>query len=86
MMVDSNTDNGNAMATLVAELYIISSRMIYQAKPLPIRSSMYLNKNNISNTNITMKSVLTKGLINDLSSKRWIFFIRAICIYRIKTA
>jgi hypothetical protein len=41
---------------------------------LPMRSSMYLNKNSISNTNITMKKVTMKGLTKDLSNKRCIFF------------
>jgi hypothetical protein len=40
-----------------------------------MRSSMYLNKNNISSTNITINKVTINGLINDLSSKRCIFFI-----------
>src|ERR1700748_1958733 len=76
MMEDNNTDKGSAIATLVAEAYIISSKMIYHSNPFPIRSSMYLNKNSISSTNITIKKVTMKGLMKDLINKRCIFFIK----------
>jgi hypothetical protein len=76
MIDESNTDKGKAIATFVADAYIISSRIIYHSNPFPIRSSMYLNKNNISNTNITIRKVTIKGLIKALSNKRCIFFIK----------
>src|ERR1700679_3445317 len=76
MMQESKTDKGNAICTFVADAYSISSKIIYHSKPLPMRSSMYLNKNNINNTNITIAKVTRKGLINDLSIKKCIFFIK----------
>src|ERR1700759_2784715 len=76
MMEDSKTDRGSAIATLVAEAYIISSRIIYHSKPLPMRSSIYLNKNSISSTNITIAKVTRNGLMNVLSIKRCTFFIK----------
>ncbi|OIQ68656.1 hypothetical protein GALL_497500 [mine drainage metagenome] len=79
MMEESKTERGKAICTLVAEAYIISSTITYHSKPLPIRSSMYLNKNNINNTNITIRKVTKKGLMNDLRIKRCIFFIRMTC-------
>lgn len=62
------------MATFDAEAYIISSAITYHSKPLPIKSSTYLNKKNINRINITIKNVTAKGLRNALISSKWIFF------------
>src|SRR5690606_38896816 len=67
---------GRAMETLVAEAYHKSCKITYQSKPFPIRSSMYLNKNSINNTNITMKNVAIKGGMKALSTRTCIFFTR----------
>jgi hypothetical protein len=65
MIEERRIARGRAIATLVAEAYISSWSMTCHSKPLPIRSSMYLNKNNINKMNITIKKVTIKGLIKD---------------------
>ncbi len=70
MIDDSNTDSGSAIATFVADAYNINSRIIYQSNPFPIRSSMYLNKNNINNTNVTNITVMENASLNDMRKNK----------------
>lgn len=89
MMEESNIARGNAIATLVADAYISNSNITYHSKPFPIRSSMYLNKNNINKMNMTMKKVTIKGLTKALNTNKCTFFtgvkIEKIYLYAPKT-
>jgi hypothetical protein len=73
-MEDRSMARGSAIATFVADAYISNSRITYHSKPFPIRSSMYLNKNNINKMNMTMKKVTIKGFKKALNTNKCTFF------------
>lgn len=61
---ESNIANGKARGTIVAAKYAAKRITIKNPRPLPTKSSIYNQKNCITNTNTAMKNVAIKGPIN----------------------
>ena len=57
---------GRAKGTKRAAAYKISCKMMFISNPFPTRSSTYFHKNCMSNINIAIKKVATKGGRKDL--------------------
>ena len=66
MMEEISMASGSASGIAVAVTYNVSSKMLARSRPLPTRSSMYFQKNCITNTNSVMKKVAINGPTNDL--------------------
>lgn len=79
---DNNIANGRAKGISVAETYIINFKMIIKSKPLPTKSSIYNQKNCITNTNNDIKKVAKKGPIKDLRINVSNFFITLLILYK----
>ena len=59
------TDNGSAIGINVNDEYHNSSKTTFVSRPLPIKSSMYFQRNCINKTSITVKNVINRGFRND---------------------
>tara|TARA_B100001250_G_scaffold414335_1_gene452045 strand:- start:1930 stop:2244 length:315 start_codon:yes stop_codon:yes gene_type:complete len=65
-IIEANkTDKGRAMGTNVIVEYHNSSRIIYHSNPLPIKSSIYFQRNCINRIIITIENVKKKGRIKE---------------------
>ena len=62
----SNTASGNAIGMSVILEYINNSKIISISKPLPIKSSIYFQRNCINKISITTEKLRTKGRRNDV--------------------
>ena len=74
MIDENNTANGNAKGIRVAETKNNSLKRIQSSNPLPIRSSMYTQRNCMIKKNIAIEKVIKKGPIKDLIMKISNFF------------
>jgi hypothetical protein len=81
MIDESNIANGKAKGTAVADTYIISLSMVNVSKPLPTKSSIYSQKNCITNTNNDIKKVAKNGPIKDRIINVSSFFITLSFLY-----
>ena len=62
---DNKIANGSAIGIKVMLEYHSNSIMIYHSNPLPIKSSIYFQRNCINRIAITIENVRKKGRIND---------------------
>jgi hypothetical protein len=69
-MEDKSIANGRANGISEAETKNNNSRITKTPKPLPIKSSMYFQKNCMINMNMEIQKVTTKGPIKDRILKR----------------
>ena len=65
MMEEIKIASGNANGIAVAVTYAVSSKMLVSSNPLPTKSSIYFQKNCITNTKRVMKKVAMKGPTKD---------------------
>ena len=78
MSDDRRMARGNAWGTSMSPMYQKNCAMTSMVSPFPIRSSMYLHKNCIINTNWQMKKVPMKSKPNCLAINMFNFLIRSI--------
>ena len=74
MMEESKTVSGNARGIKPALMYTINSRITLNPNPLPIKSSMYFQKNCIRRMNKDTSRVATKGPKNDFKLNKYSLF------------
>src|SRR5690606_5419907 len=74
-MEERSIESGSAIGIFVVAAWPNNSRITYHSNPLPIRSSIYLNKKSIMRTNITMQKHTKNGLINACNINKCIFFM-----------
>ena len=70
----SNTASGSAIGMSVILEYISNSKIISMSKPLPIKSSIYFQRNCINKINITTEKLRKKGRRNDVKINFWNMF------------